>query len=174
MNPSWQLRAAQRDDALCLAALARQVFVHTYASAGISPLVAQYLEQTFSVPALQQVLTDRQRRCHVVTAGERYLGLAQTALGVTQPLLPAGAAAELERLYVLPAMARQGLGSALLRAAQASAKASGCGLLWLTCWSHNESALKFYQATGFADWGPAVFQMGSESVPNRVLAQSIH
>ena len=45
---------------------------------------------------------------------------------------------------------RQGVGSALLDACRAYAKASGCYNLTLNVWAFNEGAIAFYQKNGFA------------------------
>ena len=45
---------------------------------------------------------------------------------------------------------RRGVGSALLDACRAYAKASGCYNLTLNVWAFNEGAIAFYQKNGFA------------------------
>ena len=45
---------------------------------------------------------------------------------------------------------RRGVGSALLNACRAYAKASGCYNLTLNVWAFNEGAIAFYQKNGFA------------------------
>ena len=58
---------------------------------------------------------------------------------------------EMEVVALLSLVVREGVGSALLRAAEAQARRDGCGRLWLVTTNDNLDALRFYQRRGW-EW----------------------
>jgi len=164
-----RLRRARPDDALCLGVLATQVWLDTYATQGIRPLIAREVLQSFSTEAMAALLLKPGTALHVAEAEGHLLAFAQTTLGTPQALVPTARPAELDRLYVQEPFTRHGLGRQLLHAAEAWAADQGASGLWLTPWVHNTRARAFYAALGYADVGATGFTMEGETHENRVL-----
>jgi predicted acetyltransferase len=171
--PDATLRPAVPADAPALAVLAGQVFIDTYATAGINAMLAQEVLDAFSVAAMSALLQHPATRVLLAERDGHLLGFAQLALGRAQPRLEAGPAAELERLYVLDRFARRGLGARLLDAGQRLAAAAGAQQLWLTAWPHNERALRFYARQGWRDLGPVQVMLQGQAIENRLLVRPV-
>ena len=58
MRPDPLLRAASPDDAQNLATLATQVFLHTYATNGISRAISGHVMETFSPAKFSALIAD--------------------------------------------------------------------------------------------------------------------
>lgn len=167
------LRPAKPDDVTAIAALAIQVFLDTYASAGIRPDLAREALRDYGVDAFAPRLREPRRRFLLAERGDALLGFAE--LSLADEAAPAGSArgAELVRLYVQPAAQRSGLGRQLLRAAEALAADAGLGELWLTAWDGNHRALAFYARQGYADIGATTYRIEGQDYGNRVLARRV-
>lgn len=167
------LRAAGREDSLCLGVLATQVFLDTYATTGIRPTLAREVLGTFSTAGFAAWLARADTLIHVAEVDGHLVGFAHVTLGAGQEQAPAGVQAELLRLYVQEPFTGQGVGRALLRLAEQSAAQAGTTVMWLTPWVHNHRALAFYARHGYADHGSTWFRIEDEAHENRVLARSL-
>lgn len=173
VNPPVTLRRATADDALCLAVLGTQVFLDTYATAGIRPALAREVTAAFGADAMARQLADPAAYCLLAEHDGHLVGFAQLALDAGHELAPPGVPAELFRLYVQEPFTGRGVGSALLRAAESAAAAHGAGVLWLTPWVHNRRALGFYARHAYVDHGTTWFCFEGERHENRLLVKRL-
>jgi len=167
------IRPARPDDALCLGVLATQVFLDTYATGGIRPAIAREVLGAFSTEVCARLLADPGTRVDVAEVDDHLVGFNQLTLRARHALAPRGTQAELYRLYVQEPFTGLGLGTALLRSAEAMAVQHGATVLWLTPWVHNHRALAFYARRGYRDHGPTLFRFEGEAHENRVLARRV-
>lgn len=164
------LRPAGLPDAGALRMLAMQVFVETYAPDGIDAAMAREVESHFSAAQVNALFTDPGIAVLVAERAGRLLGFAQLQAGAPCPVAaPQPATTELQRLYVLQSATGQGIGKALLRAAQDWAAGRGGGALWLKAWVGNARALAFYRSQGYADRGAAEYRFEDQVFENRVF-----
>ncbi len=168
-----QLRPAVPDDALCLSVLAMQVFLDTYATQGIRPALAREVLTGCSQAVYSQAIADPSGRVLVAEQRAHLVGFAQVTLSARHALAPAGAQAELLRLYVQEPFTGAKIGTQLLAGAERLAAAAGAGVLWLTPWVHNQRALAFYARRGYSDHGLTSFTFEGESHDNRLLAKAL-
>jgi GNAT superfamily N-acetyltransferase len=171
--PDCSIRPARPDDALCLGVLAMQVFLDTYATDGIRPVIARAALDAYSTETYRTLLA---RPDVVILVAERrghLLGFAQTVLDTGHPHVDARLPAKLDRLYVQERFTSQGLGQRLLHAAEHDAAMRGSTQLWLTCWVHNQRALHFYAREGYADIGATWFELEGEQHENRLLVRPL-
>ena len=170
-------RTAQAADALVLGVLATQVFLDTYAPAGIRATVAREVLNTFSTSALQQALADPAVHIEMAELQQHALGFVHTVRGATQALVskhaPGAVQAEVLRLYVQEPLTGRGIGKTLLQAGEAAARRQGATVVWLTPWVHNQRALRFYAAQDYQDLGPTLFCFEGETHENRVLFKAL-
>ena len=167
------IRPATSSDANCLAVLATQVWLDTYATEGVREAIALEVLSSFSKETIRTHLSKpdvtfmlAEIECHLV-------GFSQWTLGTEHELVPGANQAELDRLYVQERFTRRGIGTLLLAASERAAKTQGADVLWLTPWARNERALGFYAKRGYSDLGSTVFRMGAEVHENRVLATEL-
>lgn len=173
MPPNIVIRTATLADAACLGVLATQVFLDTYATDGISPVIAAEVQRSFSNAAVLALITDANSVMRVAERRGHLIGFAQLTLDVPHAAAASARPAELVRLYVQTPFTRQGLGSTLLGDSEAQAAVRGATGLWLTAWMGNARALAFYAAQGYGDVGQAWFEMDDGRHENRVLSKPL-
>ena len=167
------VREAGAADALCLHALATQVFLDTYAPQGIRAPVAREAQQELSVAAFLERLAAPSVRVLLAEREGFLVGFAGVTLGATHALVGKGPAAELSRLYVQSPFTRGGIGSLLLRRVEALASAAGASTLWLTAWVGNARALAFYASQGYEELGSTDHEFENERFENRLFARAL-
>ena len=171
--PPLLLRPAHERDLNCLAVLAMQVFLDTYARTGIRQSIADEALRSFSVDAFRMLLA--RDDTVIVLAELRYhlVGFAQVTVGRGQELVRADKPAELDRLYVQEPFTHRSIGSRLLQLAEEQARRHGATALWLTPWVGNDRARQFYRKHGYVDVGGTFFRMDDERHETRVVVKPI-
>lgn len=162
------IRRADVADAPALSALARWVWLQTYATDGVRDSFVGYLDQSFAPGTLAHLIQRADQPMWLVHEGQHLVAWAHVAMDRSPPDGACGEGqAELERLYVVPPRAGQGLGARLLRYVRRSLPAHA---LWLRAWAGNSGALRFYRREGAALMGETWFELEGERHRNEVLA----
>jgi ribosomal protein S18 acetylase RimI-like enzyme len=170
-------------DAESLAALAIQVWLHTYATEGISPSIARYVLSEFTAEKFVCLLSREDTAVLVAEAGGNLVGYAVVSIGAECPSAnpttanstaansaAANSTAELATLYVQEHFAQAGIGSALLAESRGLARRRGGSVdLWLTVNVRNEPAIAFYRKHGFIRIGLDYFELDGQRHENHVL-----
>ncbi|MCX9157364.1 GNAT family N-acetyltransferase [Niveibacterium sp. 24ML] len=160
------LRLAAPADAPRIAALGIFVWLHTYASDGISDAIARHVLDSLNETHIARLIADPARRLIVAERDNTLLAYAVLRFGGGHR----GIRCEIETLYVHPGFARHGIGGALLhRARQEALARCGDAAVWLTVNARNPRALSFYQAQGFVDEGERGFELDGTQHLNRLL-----
>ena len=167
------LRPAGRADALCLAVLGLQVFLDTYATAGIRATIAREAMQAFDAASIEARIVEAPGSFIVAEAAGHLVGFAEWSPHAPQPLLPETALAELRTLYVQRPFLRRGIGARLLARVEREARAAGADVLWLTAWMGNTNALAFYASRGYAAVGTTWHVFEDERHENRLHARRL-
>ncbi len=162
------IRAGRPADAENLAALGMQVWLHTYATDGISSIISRYVLDTFTVERFLALLAQPSTAVLVAEMNGNLVGYAVVTFDVECPAA-AGFTAELATLYVQEHFAGRGVGSSLLAQAAALAARRCNTPLWLTVNAKNSRAIAFYRERGYTKVGIAPFRLGSEDHENHVL-----
>ncbi len=168
MRPRLDIRSGRSEDANRLAVLATQVWLHTYATSGITADIAEYVLNEVTPEKYRALLNDPTRQAFVAENGESLVGLAVVKFGAPCPAGNASSA-ELQTLYVQEHFLGCGAGKSLLRAAEAEAKLRSNGVLWLTVNAKNARAIAFYAHQGYARVGTTYFALGEGRHENHVL-----
>ena len=169
MQTAPTIRPGSSTDAASIAALGMQVWLHTYATDGISPVIAEYVLEEFTAAKLGRLLEDPGATIHVAEIDGHLVGYVVVHHGVE--CAEAGSTTEVATLYVQEHFIRRGIGRALLHAAQAEARLrTGSRRVWLTVNIHNANAIGFYDSEGFIRVGTAYFELGGERYENHLLA----
>ena len=169
MRPSIDIRDGRSEDVNRLAVLATQVWLHTYATSGITADIAEYVLRELTPEKYQALLGDPICQVFVAVSGESLVGLAVIKFGAPCPAGSSNSSAELQALYVQEHFLGCGAGKALLRAAEAEAKQRSNCALWLTVNAKNARAIAFYAHQGYAKVGTTYFILGEGRHENHVL-----
>ena len=131
MRQSLRIRDGRAEDADCLAVLAVHVWLHTYATDGIDDLAARYVLSELTPEKYARSLSEPATHFFVAENDQSLLGFAVVEFSAPCPA-EANSSAELRTLYVQEHHVGQGVGKALLQAAEAKARrAFGASALWL-------------------------------------------
>jgi diamine N-acetyltransferase len=173
MQSELSFRRANLSDALCLSALATQVFLDTYATEGIRAWLAREVQEHLSPSAMAELLANPGTEFLLAERSGHLVAFAQLAYSASHPLVVSERPAELERLYVQSPFTSRGVGTTLLQHTEASAVAHGAGTLWLTAWVGNHRALQFYTRQGYRELGSTSYTFEDESFENRLFAKHL-
>ena len=167
MEPT--IRRAVTADANCLAALAIQVWLHTYATDGIRPALADYVLTEFTEQRFTERINDPMSVLLVAEIKQHLVAYALLSLHAPCRTSAQGNV-ELATLYVQAHFAGTGLGSALLKHSQAWLRQGDAqARVWLSVWTHNPRAIDFYRKHQFEQVGTTQFEFGGERHENLVL-----
>ena len=108
------VRLGQREDAQRLAALAIQVWLHTYATEGVSSTIASYVLSEFTAEKFASRLVEKSTAVFVAEIDAGLIGYALCDPNASCPVT-SNAKVELSTLYVQEHFIARGLGSSLLR-----------------------------------------------------------
>jgi diamine N-acetyltransferase len=165
----FSLRVARHADMNALSALAMQVWLHTYATDGVSPVIADYVLGALSSARFAELVADPATRIVVAEHGYNLLGFATVRRNMPCPS-EALAQVELQTLYVQAHFIGKGVGSALLRHVAHWAQAQTGSALWLKVNAQNQRAIDFYLAHGYRQQGTTLFMLGGVGHENHVMA----
>jgi diamine N-acetyltransferase len=167
------LRDGTPDDAPCIAVLATQVFLDTYATRGIRPDLAREVLVEYSLdrfaarlrtPSLSFILAERDG--HLV-------GFAELDRERPCPVDAVDARVQLVRLYVQRPFQGTGIGRLLIQEAESRARAWGAPVLWLEAWSGNDRAIGFYASRGYAQVGSVEHRVEEQTYTNHVFVREL-
>ncbi|WP_166653506.1 GNAT family N-acetyltransferase [Paraburkholderia flava] len=166
MEATHSIRTARPEDAASIAVLGAHVWVHTYAAAGVSDVVAQYVLMTFTRERILALVNDPGILLLVAEVEGNLAGYIAMRFGSYHADLPI----EIETLYIQDSFSGRGIGSALLTHARSIAEErTGNRSIWLTVNSQNEKAISFYHSRGMRQEGVAYFELDGIKHENRVM-----
>jgi ribosomal protein S18 acetylase RimI-like enzyme len=168
-----QLRRATGEDALCVAVLATQVFLDTYATDGIRPDLAREAVSNYSHDRFLERLTSSSTVVVLAERAGHLVGFAEVVEDAEAPGPCHARGLELVRLYVQRRAQRTGVGAILLAEAEAIAQQKRQPLVWLGAWSGNANALAFYRSQGYRDAGATSCVIQGQTYENRVLTKAL-
>lgn len=154
-------RAAVPDDAERLAALFhdcfRDTFGHLYDPRDLALFLGGHTAGHW-----RDQLECNEFAVRLVEEGDKLVGFIK--LGpVKLPVEPAGKAVELRQFYVLGPWQGSGIARELLDWATAETRRRGADQLYLSVFTENHRARRFYARHGFEDVGPCVFMVGNQA-----------
>lgn len=164
-------RDANEADAAALAALFgdtfRETFGHLYKPADLAAFLSEHTTGHW-----QEQLRDGAFAVRIAEANGVAVGLAK--LGPLKlPVEPAGPALELRQLYVRQEVRGSGVAGALMDWLIGEARRRGARELYLSVYTDNPRARRFYARYGFGEVGPCVFMVGSQADEDIMMGLAI-
>lgn len=167
------IREAIVADAAALAQLASQAFHDTYRLIDDPDDIADYVRENFTPATMAAHIADPLSTMLLAQQGERLVGYAQVRRSPVPPCVQGPAPIELARLYLDKSVIGLGLGSRMMRAAQAEARRQGARTLWLSVYDRNLRAVDFYKRCGFVEVGGKEFLFGGKIYVDPVMAAPV-
>ncbi len=160
-------RGATADDAKSLAALGAMTFTATFGHLYRPGDLAIFLK-THKPEAWARELADAAFAVRIAEADGRLVGYAK--LGPPHlPFEPRGEAAELRQLYVLDEYKGQGVAHALMDWVIDRARDRRADYLYLSVFTDNHRARRFYEKFGFEAEGTYAFMVGNHADEDIVM-----
>ncbi|KAI1390107.1 acyl-CoA N-acyltransferase [Hypoxylon trugodes] len=166
-------------DAPAIALIGTKTFTTSFGFAVPPDDLAVFLAETYSAKAVEADLsTSHETKINTFVARDetgKVLGFVQLVGGHTDPSIEGDPSthAELRRLYVDTSAHGRGIGSKLIAAVEAKARADGVKTLWLTVWENAADAQRLYYKLGYKKVGEAGFFLGGCTHNDHVLAKPL-
>ncbi len=163
MPPPPLIRRAGPADVALLADLGTRTFIETFGHLYRPEDLQAFLEQSHSEAAYARTLGDPRYALWIAERGDgRAIGYAQAGpCGLPHPdARPEHG--ELKRLYVLADEQNGGTGGRLFAEALRWLERDGARTLWISVWSENHGAQRFYARHGFEFAGEYAFVVGAQ------------
>lgn len=159
---SVSVRRASPADAAVLAAIGRDTFIESFGHLYTPADLQAFLDESHSAGAYARALAKPDCALWLAELDGRAIGYAQAG--------PCGLPhadvrpddGELKRLYVRADAQNSGSGRALMDAAMAWLLRDGPRTLWISVWSENPGAQRFYGRYGFTFAGEYEFIVGAQ------------
>lgn len=156
------IRRAVPDDAAVLADLGARTFVETFGHLYRPGDLQAFLAASHSEAAYAEALADPAHALWLAHRDGRAIGYAQAGpCGLPHAEVAPGDG-ELKRLYLLAAEHNGGIGGALFAHALRWLERDGPRTLWISVWSENHGAQRFYARHGFAFVAEYAFPVGEQ------------
>jgi len=164
-----RIRVAAAADAAALADFGARTFAETFGPPLLPRDLEQHLAEQYS-PALQAAeIADPACTVLLAVDGERIAGYGVVRAGTAPACVTGPAPIEVRRFYVDRPWQGTGLAAALMQACAQDALRRGAGTLWLTSYTRNPRARRFYERMGFSVVGETTFMVGADAQVDYVL-----
>ncbi|MFL6733367.1 MAG: GNAT family N-acetyltransferase [Sphingomicrobium sp.] len=162
-----QFRPATLDDAAALSTLGKRSFTETFGHL-YSPENLAFFLQSHDVDNWQEQLRSDFYAIRVIEEGQALVGYAK--LGPPSlPFTPRSRPIELRQFYILKPWQGAGLAPTLMDWVLAEAQRRGADELYLSVFTDNHRARRFYARYGFTEVGPYHFMVGDHADEDIVM-----
>lgn len=168
-----EIRRAQETDLATLKQLSITTFADTYGAYNTVEDLENYYQATYNNTRLTAELAATTTRYYLVYQDEQLAGYTKLNIDESQSEAKGPAYLEVERIYVLPAFKRLGIGRDLIEFAQNRARELGKTRIWLGVWDQNEAAQRFYNRMAFRKTGEHVFKLGTDEQRDFILEKKL-
>ena len=161
------IRRATQDDVPVLVELGASTFIETFGHLYSATDLQAFLDESHSPAAYAKTLANQDYALWIAERPAqdgtlRAIGYAQAGpCGLPHADARAGDG-ELKRLYLRQSEQNGGVGRALMDAAMAWLERDGPRTLWISVWSENTGAQRFYARYGFSFAGEYEFPVGEQ------------
>lgn len=171
--PDFAIRRGQTEDAKALAAFAERTFRQTFSS--VTPAAdmdthcaSRYAERLqrkeLADPTRVTLLVEAKGESGLTLAGFSQIGPKPPPISIDLPGLM-----ELERFYIDTPFHGMGIAQVLMQTTKDAMTDLHGRALWLSVFSHNTRAIRFYEKAGFVQMGSADFWVGADRQLDHIL-----
>jgi ribosomal protein S18 acetylase RimI-like enzyme len=161
-HPLITYRDATPADGAVLGGIARATFIDTFGTLYKLEDLATFLAQG-SDAAYAAELADPDIEVRFAETGGTPIGFCKISKLYLPAPDPAPGAMELRQLYIYKPWQGLGIADVLTRWAMARARARGAPEIWLSVFTDNAKARRFYARHGFAEICPYAFMVGDQA-----------
>ncbi|MBE9063842.1 GNAT family N-acetyltransferase [cf. Phormidesmis sp. LEGE 11477] len=173
------IRPAEEKDVAALVRLSIDSFRNAFEPNNPKSDIDLYVEENFSFDQIYaQVLAPSNLFLllfiePITEQTSRPVGYTKLRMGLPESCVIGEEPIEIERFYLDASAIGKGLGSTLMRACLAEARARRYQTVWLGVWEHNHRAIAFYKRWGFEIVGSHPFQQGTETQTDLIMQRAV-
>lgn len=171
---SIRIIEADASHAAAIAAIGKKSFREAFGSLFRSrEELVGYLEHTYNPVKLANSLRKGNNVYFLAWKDHRPAGFAKIKINSLNEHIETVAQMELQKLYVLPELQRQGVGAALLNEVKRLALDIQPDYLWLDTCVDNHQGIRFYERHGFEKIGKYFFTIGTQVFEYHVMGMAV-
>lgn len=170
-----EIKKVTISDAQVLALLARSTYVESHGHfIHDQNDLQEYANEAFSVSKTKKDLSDPNNLFYIVYVEGLPVGYLKLVLDTDCEHLTSSNNCRLERIYILRDFIPLKIGQQLLSFAEAKAREFKQETLWLSVYTENERAIRFYQKNEFKEVGSMDFFVNETNYENLVYSKNLH
>jgi ribosomal protein S18 acetylase RimI-like enzyme len=159
---TFAIRRAGPGDAQALAALGARTFTESFGQLYSNEDLQAFLDESHTPAAYARVLADPAYALWLAEENGEAIGYALAGPSGLPHADVAPGDGELKRLYLLASAQGGGVGARLVEQALEGLERHGPRTLWISVWSENYGAQRFYARYGFEHVGEYAFIVGQQ------------
>lgn len=164
------IQKAEINDAEIISTVGRKTFFEAHELSSPKEELDTYLNQKFNIEEVMKELSDSTNVFHLCFENDELAGYSKIVYNCPAPQIPyITDACKLERLYLLQNFYGKNLGLKLFNFNKTLCLQNNQSGMWLTVWTENERAIRFYEKLGFKTIGEIMFKVGNIYNPNFVM-----
>lgn len=132
-----------------------------------------YLDTAFSVAKIKQDLNDSMNIFHLLFLNELPVGYTKLVLNVAHENVTSSNNCRLEKIYILNEFIPLKIGQQLLTFVMEKAKALQLDTMWLSVYTKNNRAIRFYERNEFKNVGELNFVVNGTEYENTVFSKKL-
>lgn len=166
------IKKVELSDLELLQKVAKETFQETFAKDNSERNMQKYLTDAFTMSKLHIEWLSPHSYFYFAFLDEEVVGYLKINEGNAQTESQDEGAFEIERIYVLQAYQREGIGQFLLDFALQFANENQAKYIWLGVWEKNTKAISFYQKNGFVAFDSHIFLFGDDPQTDILMKKS--
>ena len=168
-----KIRKCTLKDLNKIIAIGEETYCDTFNQYCRNDVMEAYLREAFDGERINAELKNKNSQFYFAVLETNIVGYIKTNILDTQTDLQEETGMEIERLYVIGAYQRKGIGTKLIKCAIEHAKELNKTYIWLGVWKRNRDAILFYTRQGFIKSGTHSFRMGKEKQVDYIMKKYI-
>lgn len=164
------IRKATIKDAELIATIGRKSFLEAHRLSSPESDMKAYLDEKFHIEPIEKELSDTKNIFHLFLHQDQPAGYSKIVFNCpTEQITETTNICKLERIYFLEEFLGKNLGSQFLNFNINLAKQNNQIGIWLTVWTENNRAVRFYEKYNFKTIGEIMFKVGNTYNPNYLM-----
>ncbi len=169
-----RIKQATSDDVKMLSFIAQSTFLLACPSNSCKKEISEYIKNNFNELVFQMLVKSDEVFIACAQVNGVLVGFVVMKYLSSQPNNQGlNNSAELQRLYVLREYHGTNVSMLLVSEVLKKCSQTGIGSIWLSVYSENNRAKKFYSKLGFQEAGTTYFRMGNEKHLDNVMVANI-
>lgn len=156
-----------------LLAIGIETFTDTFAAHNTPEDLQAYLDKAYDPEKMKAELATEGSTFWFLYADDELAGYLKFNVDAAMTEAMGSDSLEVERIYILPAFKRRGLGKYLIDKVIEIARTQGKTSIWLGVWEHNVNAIAFYKKMGFVHTGSHSFFMGDDEQTDFIMTKQL-